>query len=271
MQLAQFLCSLPMSNSRVDTYLKCPYAYKKTYILNERPETTDALRIGSIVHSVLETYTATDSQDLDELLIIAEGAITKDEISNGSLDESNKEKIRSMLINYYDNFNQHLKPIGVEVPWIMFIGPAMFRGVIDKITLISDNPLTIECRDYKSSKKAKTHEEMKRDHQMGLYTMAIKLMYPQAHIVCVLDYIKLNQEVKHTFTEDELNIIKLELLDAVKRIMDDKEFKPLSFKDKNVLISCNFCGHNSSCGVGKKQKKIWEAIEKKRINKKEKV
>lgn len=259
------LISLPMSNSRIELYKRCPNAYKRSYILGEETGTTDPLRIGTVIHSVLETYSATDSDTVDDILIIAEGAITQEETRNGPMNDEAKETVRTLIMDYYDSFKKYKEPIGLEVPWGMFIGPAYFRGIIDRLEVISENPLSIQVRDYKSSKKAKTLEEMKKDTQMGLYAMAVKEVWPNAIVTCVLDYLRLGVIVKHTFTEEELNNIKENILSTVKDILFmDEEFKPKSFSDKDCMITCAFCGHNDKCGIGKRQKRVWDGIIRKR-------
>jgi ATP-dependent helicase/DNAse subunit B len=259
------LISLPMSNSRIDTYKKCPQAYKRSYVLGETTETSDPLRIGSTIHSVLETYSATDSDTVDDILIIAEGAIAKEECDNGTMSDEAKEIVRTLIMDYYDSFKNYKEPIGLEVPWELFIGPAHFRGIIDRLEITSKNPLSILVRDFKSSKKAKTLEEMKKDTQMGLYAIAVKQTWPDAIVTCALDYLRLGKVVKHTFTEQELQSIKQDILDTVKDILFiDEDFKPKSFNDKDCLITCAFCGLNHKCGIGKHQKRIWDGIVRKR-------
>jgi RecB family exonuclease len=253
-----------MSNSRIELYKRCPNAYKRSYVLGERSGTTDALRVGSVVHSILETYSATDSDTVDDILIIAEGAIAKNVEDEGILSDTAKELVRTLIMDYYDSFKNYEEPLGLEVPWEMFVGPAKFRGIIDRLTIVSNNPLSITVRDYKSSKKAKTLEEMMKDTQMGLYAMAVKQEFPNAIVTCVLDYLRLGIEVKHTFSAAELETIRQDILQTVRNIIDDQDFKPKSFKDKDCLVVCAFCGHNTKCGIGKKQSKMWDAIIAKR-------
>lgn len=266
MKLVQYAASIPMSASRIESYKKCPQAFKRTYLQGEKGVATDAMIIGNLLHTVLETYAGSEEAcTVDDMMLIVEGTLSKEEAkTEEKLSEELKETVRTIAEGYWEDIDKQKTPIGVEVPFSLPLGFATFRGVIDKITLLQENPMTIEIRDYKSSKKALSENEMKKNLQMGIYTRAAKQAFPDAVIITVLDYIRLKKQVKHIFAEEELKQIEKDAIDTINKIHADQKFPTLSFKDKKALVTCAFCGHNTKCGVGKRQRQIWESIERKR-------
>lgn len=266
MSTIEAISFIPMSASRLDQYIRCPQSYKRTYLQGKKGVASAAMLIGSAIHAALETYSSSeDAESIDDFMIIVEGSIAKEEAVVGKpLDDESKETVRTIAQEYYEALESSMPPLGLEVPWAMPIGLAWFRGIIDRITILQDNPQIIEIRDFKSSKKAKTLKEMINDFQMSVYTMVAKEAFPGATIVTVLDYVRLGKELIHTYTDEELISNKKRIIESINLLLEDHDFKALSFSDKDALFKCAFCTHNTECGVGKRQKKTWDNIVAKR-------
>jgi ATP-dependent helicase/DNAse subunit B len=86
MNLFQYISSIPMSNSRIETYRKCPRSYYRSYVLHEKTSATIPMRMGTIIHSALETFVGTQSKSVDDLMVIVEGAIFQNESYEGILE-----------------------------------------------------------------------------------------------------------------------------------------------------------------------------------------
>jgi CRISPR/Cas system-associated exonuclease Cas4 (RecB family) len=138
------------SYSRLDTYRTCPRKYKYQYLepISEVP--TEALLLGSAVHSALEVWVDIGGEDVGDLLDAFSASVEAQRI-NGYISDEEEETARAMLYDYYDTINKLDKSmvIGVEEEFELYVAGARIIGYIDRVEYINDSKDTILVTDYK--------------------------------------------------------------------------------------------------------------------------
>lgn len=258
--------SLRASYTKLDTYRTCPRKFKYIYMdkLHEPP--SEAMLIGSAVHSALETWVAVDGKDVGDLLDIF-AASCEDKRLEGSISDEEEELARVMLYDYFEQLQTLDRSliIGVEHMFELLIPGTRITGVIDRAMYLDDKKETVMIPDYKSGRNSITAAKAKTNWQMGIYTLAAKQLWPAKRYITELIYPRLNKTVSHEFTDEELNKIRSELIDTSTNIKLDSRFAP-----KGTPPICGYCGYNTICGWGKVQNRIWKGIVAKRERNKKK-
>jgi CRISPR/Cas system-associated exonuclease Cas4 (RecB family) len=83
--------------------------------------------------------------------------------------------------------------------------------------------------------------------QLGIYALAVSLAFPGKDIRAELYYLRSGRRKAHTFTTEDIEQVKVSLLEKINQIIEDKSFLPTS-NERN----CTFCDHAKSgaCPTG---------------------
>jgi len=258
---------LRVSYTRLSVYEDCPKKYHFTYILSDREPPSEAMLLGSAVHSALETWMAEQGEDEDELLDIFSAAVARYR-TEGEISGEEEETARHMLLDYYSQVDmprERETVIAVEQPFSIIIGGLEVIGFIDRLNLStvgegSDSCTVLNIIDYKSGRSSITQAKAKTNRQLAIYTLAAREMYPgMNHYSSHFVYPRLNKTISYTFSTEELNNHIREIKKIGKDIRADNSFRP-----KGSPMQCAYCGHVRKCGYGKIQAKKWIGILRKR-------
>jgi RecB family exonuclease len=191
---------------------------------------------GNIVHSVLENVVSKD-KPLDYSEIKSEyqrhresydpdQKISKDLISVGEL----------VLNEFYDeNPGSTFNVFDKEYEFKFIIGTYLILGYIDRIDLYEDEVIII---DYKTGKWEVSQKDLPNNLQLGIYALAASLAFPDKKITAELYYMRSGRHKRHTFTEEDLENVKLNILNSIQKIINDTSFLPTT----NSRI-CSYCEH----------------------------
>lgn len=152
--------------------------------------------------------------------------------------EDDVKLMHSAIKHNEDVFSR--KIIGTEVPFEFSIGALKVKGFMDLVSEIS--PEILEVRDYKSGNYAKDTEEMAKDIQMRLYSVAAKKLFPSyKYVMMTLDYLRKSPVSMMFSSEDDDKTIAVltEIQDKIEKSVDPPRIK--SFK-------CNWCVGYEKCG-----------------------
>ena len=246
------------SHSKLSTFEQCPQKYKFRYIDKIKPiiEKTIEAHLGSATHAalewlynfvkdnpnekppaldeVLEKYIEEWQKDFSENIAIVKKQFTAGDYFNKGI---------TFLANYYpkcypfkDGTIECEKRIVINLD-----GQTKIQGFIDRLVRNIDKGI-YEIHDYKTANTLPTQEKMDHDRQLALYSIAIKEMYGKdKEVVLIWHYLAHNQKIVSRRTEEQLEQLKQETIDLIKKIESTTNFYV------NPSILCDWCEFKDIC------------------------
>lgn len=250
------------SHSRIETFKSCPKKFSFQYI--EKPEIEEKKGIeaflGSMVHLALEKLYKdlkfTKVNTLEEILEYYSEEwdknfdLTIEIVRIEYTQEHYKEMGKKFITDYYNKyqpFNQG-KTLGLEMEINLkfldnFGNVFDLIGYIDRLTMITEE--FFEIHDYKTNAHTKTQDEVDKDNQLALYTIAIKRMYPTVRRVdLVWHFLESGLEMRSTRTEKELENLEKEIIESIKEI--ERKTIINDFPTKESAL-CDWCSYKQLC------------------------
>lgn len=155
-----------------------------------------------------------------------DGKISKELISVGE----------TVLNEFFDeNPGATFNVFDKEYEFKFVIGNYLVLGYIDRIDLYDDEVIII---DYKTGKWEVSQKELPNNLQLGIYALAASLAFPNKKITAELYYLRSGRHKRHTFTPEDLENVKLNIINSIQQIVNDTSFTPTS----NGRI-CSYCEH----------------------------
>jgi RecB family exonuclease len=249
------------SYSRLSTFEQCKLKFKFRYIDKIIPEVEQNIEahLGKCVHSALEWLYSHVKEgkvpSLDELILAYVEIWEQDykptfQIINKFLtakDYFNKGIL--FLVNYYEEhkpFDDNTLEIEKEI--IIDLEPSgeyKIRGFIDRIAYNLETQ-EYEVHDYKTANTLPSKEKIETDRQLALYSIAIKNEFGQEKEVRLIwHYLAYNKRIHVKKNNQELEQLKKETIELIKKIESATEFPP------NKSILCDWCEYKSICPVWK--------------------
>jgi putative RecB family exonuclease len=245
------------SHSKLGTFEQCPLKYKFRYIDKIIPEIEKSIEahLGDIIHLTLEwLYRQVNLGKIPpldeviiyyiknweekykpEILIIKEGLTTKDYLNQGV----------QFLIDYY-NTNKPFddNTLEVEKEIVMNLDKEegfKIWGFIDRIVHNIESG-EYEIHDYKTNSTAPSKDHVEKDRQLALYSIAIKEIYGRdKDVLLVWHYLAHNKRITSKRTNDQLEELKRETIELIRKIEDTKIFP----HNKSAL--CPWCRYKNFC------------------------
>lgn len=245
------------SHSRLSTFEQCPLKFKYRYIERipvEFEKTIEAF-LGEVVHEALEwLYMQIKEKKIPSLDAVIEHYATKWQesfskenlkIREGATEKEFFEKGIRLLINYYTQYFP-FEDITLEIEKEILISldseeKYKIQGFIDRIAY---NPKTkqYEVHDYKIANSLPQKEKIEQDRQLALYSMGVKDMFGQEQdILLVWHYLSYNKTIYSKRTKEQLEELKKQTIELIKKIETAKEFPPV----RSPL--CNWCEYKKYC------------------------
>jgi len=263
------------SHSKLSTFEQCPLKFKYRYIDKIIPEIKKSIEahLGTCVHSTLEwAYSEVQKShipSLDEIIVYfskkwkqdysADIIIVKENLT--AKDYFNKGI--EFLVNYYqknypfdDNTIELEKKIKIKLD---SDGEYNIIGFIDRLVQNLEKN-EFEVHDYKTANSLPTQEKIDNDRQLALYSIAIKEIYGEdKEVKLIWHYLAHNKKIISKRTNEQLQNLKKQTLELIKKIESTKEFP----SKKTIL--CNWCEYKNICPVWNQenQNKIFEKNKKK--------
>ncbi|MBU3906944.1 MAG: PD-(D/E)XK nuclease family protein [Nanoarchaeota archaeon] len=262
------------SHSRLSTFEKCPLKFKFQYIdkIIVIEKSVESF-LGKRVHEALEWFyrqikNTQKIPEVDELINFYSNSWEKEYdsrkiIVNNNLTEKDYFNMGlKFILNYYtknhpfdDNTIDIEKKIAINLDEL---GEYKLIGFIDRL---SQNKQTgnIEIHDYKTSNSLPRKGMVDDDRQLALYAIAIKNEFGQdKDISLIWHYLAFNQKICSKRTDEQLEALKKQILELIKKIEKTIEFHP----NKSPL--CNWCEYQSMCPCWQEypSEKVLEMIKK---------
>lgn len=244
------------SHSKLNTFEKCPLKYKYRYIdrIISLRETIEVV-LGKAVHETLEwLYKEIKKNKIPkidevmigysknwgrnyhpEILIVRDGLTAEDYFNKGI----------QFLLSYYTEhhpFDDNTLELEKEIKVIIDEnGEYQIKGFIDRL---SYNLKTgeYEIHDYKTSNSLPNKDRIDDDKQLALYSIAIKEEFGKEKNICLIwHYLNFNKKICIRKTTEQLEKLKKETLELIKKIESTAEFYPR----KSAL--CEWCEYKTMC------------------------
>lgn len=153
----------------------------------------------------------------------------------------------SQIINeFYDEYADTLFDVYKKEHGFSFvIGSYLVVGYIDRIDFINGD--TVKIIDYKTGKWEVAQKDIKDNLQLGIYALAVSEEFPDKEIIAELYYLRSGRKKSHNFTKEDIENVKVRLLNEISTIVEDRSFLPT----KNERI-CSYCDHalSGACNTG---------------------
>ncbi len=245
------------SHSRLSVFEQCSLKFKYKYIdkIETEIEQTIEAFLGSHVHKALEKLYKDlkfqKTNTLEELLAYFNSEWKKNWnkeiiIVRKDYTEENYRKMgEQFLSDYYNKYHpfNHTKTIDLEKKIAIKLdahGNYLMQGYIDR--LASPKEGVYEIHDYKTNASLPIQEYLEEDRQLALYSVAIKQMYQDAkEVKLIWHFLAPNKEIVIVKTEEQLDKLKRDTIELIKKIESEKEFKP------KVSSLCEWCQFRSIC------------------------
>ncbi len=245
------------SHSRLSTFEQCSLKFKFKYLDKVETVVEQAVEafLGSVVHRALEKLYKDlkfqKSNSLEELLIYFNLEWKKNWnkeiiIVRKDYTEENYRKMGEQFItDYYKKYFPFYQSRTIDLEKKVSIkldkhGLYQMQGFVDRLASPVDG--VYEIHDYKTNASLPLQEYLEEDRQLALYAIAIKQMYQDVKDVKLIwHFLAPNKEVVLQKTEEQLEKLKQETIELIKKIEAEKEFKP------KVSALCDWCQFRSIC------------------------
>jgi len=233
------------SYSRIDTYKQCPAKYFYSYISKEPRQFAPAAVLGNIVHEVFENILENDKPlDLSALKTEYNSVIPKYDPSN-QIPTELLDAGSAIIEDFYDTHqDEEFSIYAKELSFDFIIGSYIIRGFIDRVD-VRDG--LVHIIDYKTGKWEVSNKEIPNNLQLGVYALATSILFPGKRVYAELYYLRSGRRKGHMFSVDDLERVKVDLINGMKQIVDDTNYLPTT----NTRM-CSYCDHAKSgaCGTG---------------------
>ena len=150
-----------------------------------------------------------------------------------------------ILEDFYDIYEGRLFEVfDKEMEFNFVLGNYSIIGYIDRVDVLED---TVEIVDYKTGKREVAQKDVHKNLQLGIYALAASRAFPDKKVKASLHYLRSGRIKGHEYSVEDLENVKVMLLEKINLIVNDFNFTPT----KNERI-CYFCDHAKSgaCPTG---------------------
>lgn len=146
---------------------------------------------------------------LDELLEIYDAEWIDEWYLSKEHREEYYEKGKASLRDFFDEHKERLPvPVHLEQPFHLKLGDHTFKGVVDRIDPMGNDPKSVEIIDYKTGRIPKGNKLTPGDkEQLMIYDLAVREVFQLEP--AVLSYYYLENNTKLSFTPDKADLEKL--------------------------------------------------------------
>ena len=247
------------SHSRLASFEDCPRKFKYRYIL-KIPSETEGIEgyVGKTVHDVLERlYVAANKGQVPSFpRVIAR----YQQLFDDGYDEKRIRIVRrENPLHFYRELGEHClanyyhehypfdadQTLGTEEHVVFELGridgaAIKIQGFIDRVCRAKDD--VVEIHDYKTGKRVLSQPKADQDRQLALYQMGMAQRFGRDQpFRLVWHFLQKGQRRTSTRTAGQLDDLREETLELVRRIHAEKRFEP------KASPLCNWCEFSERC------------------------
>jgi RecB family exonuclease len=232
-----------MSYSALNSYEKCPLAYRFQYVDGLEVEPTPYLSFGKSLHSALEWLydrSTPDPPTLEGFLSFLDSCWTSEGYATPDEERSYLDHGREVLTRfYYKNIEPFRLPVAVEERFELDKGSFVLSGVIDRVDRNPDG--SYEIIDYKTSRRLPEINRLRDDLQLPIYQLACQEVWGITPSKLSFYYVVHNQRYSTRPYDDNRLELVLERLHAAAEAIARGDFPATP----NRL--CPWCSYQDIC------------------------
>ena len=232
-----------LSFSRIDTYRTCPRMFRYRYVDRLPGKPAPALSFGTSIHEALERFydrKLPEEPSEDELV----GFLYEAWDSSGFKDVDRTEQTRwyrqgqDVLRRYHRRVTGSYRlPVATEAWFELPFDDAVVVGSIDRV---DDDDGVLRVVDYKTNKRVKDRDRVKRSLQLSIYALACQHLYGELPGTVALDFVVAGREI--LVDVDELD------LDAARRaVQETADAVRAERYDPTPMRLCDWCDFRAVC------------------------
>jgi len=234
-----------LSFSRLKRFESCPLSFKLHYIDKLRSEPNDALRFGSLLHTVLEQlYLWVIREEHagrlpeEHALELYREAWSRSGLSGFGIYQEGLDILKAYLREHA--MVDHRDILAVEKEFRLQIAGYEVLGYIDRVDRIDDE--TVEVIDYKTNRLLFTRDEVDSDLQLTVYLMAARQAWPWAKkIRLVFHLLRHGVRMVTERTDEQIEAAREYIVALGKQTESADEYPP------RINPNCQYCDHRQHC------------------------
>lgn len=231
------------SYTQLETYRYCPMKYRYRYLYHIPTRPTPDMALGTDVHACLEAFFRQVMNgtipSCAELLDTYERCLTPGRYGEPSQEQAYRRLGNALLTAFYRTHEgQWRSPLFVEKSFLLPVGDAWIRGVVDRIDPLAEGG--VEIVDYKTGKPKETAEPNER-LQLQLYALACRRVFGLEPKRTSFYYLRTNQKLSFEIRPEDLEETFAQVETAVATIRTG-DFTPTP-----SLMKCRRCDFRNLC------------------------
>jgi len=225
-------------------YKKCPRLYQYRHVMKIPEKPRYYFDFGSSLHSIAEQLTRIqkDGKAINE--DVAEELLAKFWDPKGyksKIDEQRDYAEAKAILKVFleEQTKSKTEIVDIERWFETSIGDIRLRGRIDRIDKDGSSYTVV---DYKTSKKASSLNELKKDMQLLVYALAVKEIYPGDNTLKVGNwFLRSNEKVFFEPEKQAIDAMRTEIAEMAAKI------KAAAFEPKKGSWECTQCDYHCLC------------------------
>lgn len=241
-----------ISYSQIETYKMCPRKYKYRYILKIPTPQSAQLSYGNSMHITLKKFYEILENGGDVSFDTLKELFKSNWISAGYVNKEHEKEsfitgIKSVKLFYDTFFSKEERPVFLEKSFFVKLGDYTINGKIDRIDRIKgESGDTYEIVDYKTGDSVKKQNDVDKNRQLVIYSLAAEKVFGIKADKLSLLFIDQNQKL--TANNEKIEKLKeaviLEIGETAKKI-ESGDFRA------TPGFACKFCEYNKICKYAK--------------------
>jgi DNA helicase-2/ATP-dependent DNA helicase PcrA len=235
---------LDITFSALNTYMKCPAKFKYSFIFKIPSKPTVNIRVGSLLHNVLEYFHKNYTKEgacLRDLLKVFEDGWNMSRLPDSIQWRQFKERAITGLTTYFENFrSDNNKPQYFERSFTLKVGDHKIRGRVDRIDM---TPCCgYELIDYKTG-RTWTQREVERDLQLTVYTLGATESWGIKPKRASYYFILGNKRLSIDHQDEQLEEAREKIMELAEGILAE------NFDAKPEYQNCKYCDFVNLCNA----------------------
>ena len=225
-------------------YKKCPRLYQYRHVMKIPEKPRYYFDFGSALHSIAEQLTRMQKTGKTINETVAYELLAKYWNPKGyatKIDEKRDFEAAKTILRVFleEQAKSKTEIVDIERWFETAIGTVKLRGRIDRIDKDGTGYTVV---DYKTSKKASSLNELKKDMQMLVYALAVKEIYPNGNPLKVGNwFLRTNEKIFFEPEKQAIEAMKTEIADTAAKI------KAAAFEPKKGTWECTQCDYKCLC------------------------
>ncbi len=224
-------------------YKKCPRLYQYRHVMKIPEKPRYYFDFGSSLHSIAEQLTRMQKDGKAINKDVAGELLAKFWDPKGyksKIDEKRDYAEAKAILKVFlkEQAKSKTEIVDIERWFETSIGDIQLRGRIDRIDRDGSSYTVV---DYKTSKKASSLNELKKDMQLLVYALAVKEIYGDGPLKVGNWFLRSNEKVFFEPENKAIEAMRTEIAEMASKI------KAAAFEPKKGSWECNYCDYKCLC------------------------